>query len=253
MSSKKILTVDIGNTMIKWGIWLNHELTQTGGCEHNSIFTEQLFAGCLPVDSFIKTVYVSSVAAKIAETALKEWAGDIGVAETIFMRVEKQCCGVTNAYSDPSSHGVDRWAALIGARSLYQTAVCVIDIGTAVTVDFMDGAGVHQGGVIMPGLDMMRSALTKNTAGIPMLFQVQDDSLGLMVNTTTAAVNSGTINLLRAGLQDVCRQAVAQFGETITIIITGGMSEKLMPQLISQHVVHDPHLILKGLHFAAMD
>jgi len=252
--SRKILTVDIGNTRIKWGLWQNQELTQTGDCVHDGKFSEQLFAGCLPTDTSIKTVYVSNVAAGIAENTLMEWAEEIGVVDCVFLKTEKRCCGVTNAYSDPSSHGVDRWAALLGARSSYRTAVCIIGIGTAVTVDFMDSMGVHQGGVIMPGLDMMRSALTEKTEGIVLsAAQGQDDNATLLANSTVGAVNSGTMNLLRAGLQDICDQAVDQFDEAITIIITGGMSETMIPQLTSPYIIHDPYLVLKGLHFAATD
>ena len=161
-----MLTVDIGNTRIKWGLWEANHIESSGDCEHQTQFTLQLFSDCLPKEKQIDKVCVANVAGESALTALEGWVQARNIKEFFILKTTKECCGVFNAYRDPSTHGVDRWAALLGARSLYQGAVCVISAGTAVTVDFMGADGVHQGGSIMPGLEMMRQALIKETSGI---------------------------------------------------------------------------------------
>ena len=168
--------------------------------------------------------------------------------EPLFLRTSAELCGVQNMYPDPSEHGVDRWAALLGAKKLYDDPVCLMDVGTAVTVDLMDASGVHRGGRIMPGLDMMRKSLLQNTAGVK---EVDGDCPGFAINTADA-VTSGTLHMLQAGLIEVCTSAKERLGDTMKIIITGGMAEKMLPLLIElPDIRHEPHLVLHGLFFAS--
>lgn len=246
-----MLTVDIGNTRLKWGVWGNDDLTATGSCEHHSRFDNLFFDEYFPRVSDGNEIIVSNVAGKDAENSLTQWVDKQGETKIHFMQVQQQCCGVTNGYSDPSQHGVDRWVALLGARSFCKTAVCVIDMGTAVTVDFMNDDGVHEGGVIMPGLAMMQSSLQNNTSNISIDINEHDVDTNPFAKDTTQAIQSGTLNLLRAGIQDICERAVGQYGENISIFLTGGLAERMMPLLSSPYISFEPHLVLKGLHFAA--
>ena len=76
-------------------------------------------------------------------------------------------CGVHNRYADPSQLGTDRWAALIGARSICAGACVVVGAGTAVTVDALTATGDFVGGLIIPGLSLMADALARDTARLP--------------------------------------------------------------------------------------
>lgn len=84
------------------------------------------------------------------------------------VRSSSRCCGVTNLYSKPESLGVDRWCALIGARSLVQGAAVVVMAGTATTIDTIDADGQFLGGVILPGFELMAGSLARGTAALPM-------------------------------------------------------------------------------------
>ena len=252
---KKLLTIDIGNTRLKWALWLNGFIESSGGCDHHGCFEASQFSECLPKKNNIDKVCVANVAGEKAEKALGDWISALRIKKTLMLKTERQCCGVTNAYSDPSQHGVDRWAALLGAREAYQGGVCVIDAGTAVTVDLMDAAGVHLGGLIMPGLEMMRRALHKDTVGVVVSGASKIDAINefsvLLASNTEAAVCNGTLMLLRSGLQDVCEQASVLLGDEVKIVLTGGLAKQLMPLLKSPHIVYDSRLILKGLRLAA--
>lgn len=251
-----MLTIDIGNTRIKWGVWENNRLTETGEYVHRSLFNHQLFESALPELRSIDHISVANVAGEKAKFALEEWLNKSGLNEDnetalFFLKTEKKCCGVTNSYAVPSEHGVDRWAALIAARSLCETDVCVIDIGTAVTVDLMDDAGVHEGGMIMPGLKMMQKSLLENTADISFeIIDFSQPSQGFASNTEEA-IQNGTFNVLRAGLDDICLQAHKHYGDNVTVFITGGFATKILPLLSMRNIIHEPHLVLKGLHIAA--
>ena len=214
-----------------------------------------MFIDCFAQFENIEQVCLANVAGEKAEAALASWVDIKKINDFFILKTTKECRGVINAYSDPSRHGVDRWAALLGARFSVEGEICVICAGTAVTVDFLDAAGVHLGGIIMPGLDMMRHALIKHTAGISIAGvseSTQDDNISdiLAVNTKDALL-AGTLNLLRAGVQDICEQAVDLLGDDVTIVLTGGLAERLLPLLKSSNIVYDPQLILKGLRLAA--
>ena len=254
-----MLTIDIGNSRIKWGVWDGEEIIRFGDFSHESNFNEQLFERCMPelttIDAAIDKIIVSNVAGQQAEMVFKKWLSEKSDAKPVFFKTQKQCCGVTNAYANPESHGVDRWAALIAARSLGGTGVCIIDIGTAVTIDVMNAEGVHQGGMIMPGLNMMQKALLDDTSGIIFDESISEKTAEFFATNTQDAVKSGTLQLLRAGLEDVCLQAIKRYGKDIRIILTGGSAEKMLPLFLAANptipnLTHEPHLVLKGLHIA---
>lgn len=242
-----MLTVDIGNSGIKWGIWQEDQLVlaEDGVYEKASIKTvlDDVFSGAPNQDK----VWVSCVAGKDVEQALTEWMQQQWSVEPVFLRTRAELGGVQNMYPEPSDHGVDRWAALLGAKKLYDDPVCIIDVGTAVSVDLMDENGVHRGGRIMPGLDMMRTALLQNTEGVK---AIDGDCPGFAI-TTADAVTSGTLHMLQAGLIEVCASAKERLGDTMKIIITGGMAEKMLPLLDLPDMRHEPHLVLHGLFFAS--
>ena len=253
-----MLTIDIGNTRLKWAVWVNGQMTHSEECVHGGQFENQLFERCMPEVAAIKKISVANVAGKEAELALTNWLLEKGKANLFFLKTEKQCCGVTNAYLNPAQHGVDRWAALIAAKSLTDAGVCVIDIGTAVTIDFMDDKGIHQGGKIMPGLNMMQKALLVDTADI-IFDEMNIDLIDFkraaeeLATSTEEAVKNGAVALLRAGLEDVCLQADKRYGGNLSIFLTGGLAEKMLPLLSMPNLIHEPHLVLKGLRIAALN
>lgn len=242
-----MLTIDIGNTRIKWGEWQDGQLIVAGETKYKkpsiAIALSDTFADTHEPDA----VWVSCVAGAEVEQALSEWLDQHWSVKPDFLRTIRELGGVQNMYEDPSEHGVDRWAALLGARQLHKQAVCVIDAGTAVTIDLMDAAGVHRGGRIMPGLEMMRTALLEKTDGIR---SIDGECPGFAINTADA-VTSGTLHMLRAALTEVCEAAKQRLGENMTIIITGGMAEKMLPFLDMPDIHHEPYLVLYGLYYAS--
>jgi len=243
-----MLTIDIGNSSVKWGIWQEGQLilAEDGYYEKESLQAtfDEIFAGAPKQDS----VWVSCVAGDDVEQALIEWIDKEWSIEPVFLRTTAELGGVRNMYPQPEEHGADRWAALLGAKKLYDVPVCIIDVGTAVTVDLMDEAGVHRGGRIMPGLNMMRNSLLQNTAGVQ---AVEGDCPGFAINTADA-VTSGTLHMLQAGLLEVCESAKERLGDEMRVVLTGGMSEKMLPFLEQvEGVHHEPYLVLYGLYFAS--
>src|SRR5690606_9413761 len=99
----------------------------------------------------------------------------------------RQCCGVENGYDDPAQLGPDRWAALIGARTLHSGPCIVVSAGTATTIDHLDGNGRFCGGLILPGEHLMRQALARDTARLPLAAGLPVD----LPRDTDAAIVTG--------------------------------------------------------------
>jgi type III pantothenate kinase len=242
-----MLTIDIGNSAIKWGIWQDGQLVlaETAVYDRTNLgksLDDVFFGAPRQVE-----VWVACVAGAEIEQVLSDWMKQQWAVETVYLHTVTEQCGVKNMYPDPSQHGVDRWAALLGARQLYQVPVCIIDVGTAVTVDLMDEEGIHRGGRIMPGLDMMRTSLLEHTEEIN---DIDGECPGFAINTADA-VSSGTLHMLLAGLIEVCESARQRLGDDMEIIMTGGMAETMLPLLDLPDIHHEPHLILHGLFYAS--
>lgn len=241
------LTIDIGNSALKWGEWQQGQLVVANFCDYQSGDLGEVLEAQLAALDRSENIWVACVAGAAVENELIDWLHQNWKVVPHFLRTTAELAGVTNIYADPSEHGVDRWAALLGAKRLYQAPVCVIDAGTAVTVDLMDAQGMHRGGRIMPGLDMMRHSLLQQTAGIS---QVEGDSPGFAINTADA-VTSGTLHMLSAGLDEVSVSAKKHLGDDMKTIITGGSAEQMLPLLNISELHHEPNLILHGLYLAS--
>jgi type III pantothenate kinase len=139
--------------------------------------------------------------------------------------------------------GVDRWLALIGAHRLCAGAVLVVDAGTAITYDLLLASGRHLGGLILPGIEMMRGSLLAGT-NIP---RVEPEERDLpWAADTGAAVGVGTIEAPAALVERLRRRLTAAAGGPSTVLLTGGDAERLRPAL-EEPVRVEPDLVLRGL------
>lgn len=111
------------------------------------------------------------VAAPAVAARLQSAAHDCGAAlRWLAARDRFEGAGTTlvNGYRDPAQLGADRWHALIAARARWpDTALVVVNAGTATTVDAIDAAGRFRGGVIAPGVRLMLDSLARGTARLP--------------------------------------------------------------------------------------
>jgi len=160
-----------------------------------------------------------------------------------YLRPQSAAYGVTNGYRDPAQLGSDRWAALIGVRSLTRSDVVVVDCGTAMTIDVMDKRGFFVGGVILPGMTLMRHALAQRAPGIGTVEAVDEGALG---TTTGGGIASGLHYGLAGAVERVLQEAKRQLRAEPALYLTGGDAVSLQKFLKSQWVLA-PDLVLTGL------
>jgi type III pantothenate kinase len=156
--------------------------------------------------------------------------------------------GVRAGYYDNAQLGVDRVLAMVAARAAIDGPCCVVDAGTAATVDFVTAGGVHLGGFILPGLRSFRETLLANTS-IPRDAKIEVDAE--FGRDTATAVDLGA-RFAVAGLVALVMERQRQLfnGTQPTVCIGGGDAERLM-SLMPSSCFKMQHLVLHGLAVVA--
>ena len=239
------MLVDIGNTRIKWGIAKNNNIVcgQSLVCRH--LERKELLTAWknIPLPSDIVVSCVSSFETlELVRTVAKMLWPDI---EIISAQTQSYAFGVHNGYKDAEKLGVDRWLALIAVRQHYQGNACIVDCGTAITIDLMDATGCHLGGLITPGLLLMKSALATGTEAL--MFDEKKHPIGL-ADTTHAGIYTGTLWSVIGLIEHILNNQP----EFTSLILTGGDAELIAEQLKCQVIV-DSNLVLRGLAIILAD
>jgi type III pantothenate kinase len=125
-----------------------------------------------------------------------------------------------------------------------------MDLGSAITVDLVDLEGVHQGGLIIPGLEALGKALPFDLESAE---GESDQTLDLpWAQRTEEAVSRGRWHLLRGFIDSVLDAAAQRLTGEIQLILTGGDAEGVF-SLLSKPGVLDLELVRKGLERMALD
>jgi type III pantothenate kinase len=229
-----ILCIDSGNSRIKWGLYQDGRWLETVAVDHEKRAKMADLPRRLPMP---ERVMLSNVAGNGAATAIRQalapWAA-------VLVEVESTtaAAGVTNLYANPARLGVDRWCALIGARGLGSGPCVVVMAGTATTVDTLDGDGRFLGGLILPGLDLMRRSLARDTAGLPL-------AAGHYVThprCTDDAIISGCLEAQCGAIERAC----ARLGPGASCLLSGGAAAAIGEHLRLPHRLVN-NLVLEGL------
>ena len=242
------LLIDIVNSRIKWATLDDKELSASAFLERKTTgLKTQLNKAWKPLKN-IEAVWVSNVAGEKVALQLTEWCEKNWQITPNFISAEAKRFGVSNAYDKPETLGTDRWLGLVAVRQHLQKACCIIDCGTAITVDILTANGQHQGGFIMPGLGLMRSTLA---AGTDALTENTDDvAFNLLATNTYSAIQAGTLYSISATLENLIRDLQQNFNNEIRFIISGGDAVAIQP-LLPDDVELDSDIVLKGLKLYA--
>jgi type III pantothenate kinase len=193
-------------------------------------------------------IVVSSVAGDDVNRALAAAAREAGAPAPEFVATERSAAGITTDYLDPWRLGVDRFVGAIGAHHLASgQPVCVVNVGTAITIDLVDGSGRHHGGAIVPGPALMVSSLLTQTNGIQRRATGgPSGSNGIFAKTTRTAIAEGARYTAAAVIDRAIEEARIRLGSRPLVLLTGGGSADIKP-LIRSTSVSLPDLVLHGL------
>ena len=233
------LLIDIGNSRLKWGLQEHDEIISKSPIVYSKHFKEQLLSLWIEIEQ-PQNIVISCVNALgwldiVQQVALQLWSSSTKITKTKSLA---EGYGVINAYQHPEKLGVDRWLALLALHKHYPFSTCVVDCGTAVTIDFLNKKGQHLGGLITPGLSLMKKSLAEDTQDLE--FCKRQFSLGLADNTE-AAIYSGTLFSTLGLIEHVMSN-----NQGFQLVLTGGDAEILAKELSLESIIQ-LDLVLQGL------
>jgi type III pantothenate kinase len=240
-----LLLIDIGNTRIKWATLDRDSLEAQQAVPHASWTLPECLAAfsALPTPKrvLVSNVGGERVASIVRDASLQCW----GLAPE-FIHSTSAAAGITNAYPEPAKLGVDRWLAMIGAYAEHRRALCVVSIGTAATIDGVDGSGRHLGGLIIPGPDLMVESLLHNTSDIARRAQDGTVGVGMFANNTLGAIHQGATQAVAALAERAVESMKAELSVQPLLILTGGASAAVSKAIRTPHTL-TADLVLRGL------
>ena len=243
-----ILLLDAGNTSVKWGLCEANDIVMSGSFIHRGNNVNDLADLSWSELQMPACVYIANVAGEDTAKQLSGWVVKQWGITPVFISTTGQACGMINAYAVPEHLGVDRRAALIGAHYHGSGALCIVDCGTAITLDMLAADGVHQGGLILPGVEMMKQMLLKNTA-VKNTSCTQEPA-NLFAMSTEDAINSGALYMAVAAIDRIVADMAAAPGTSLDVVLTGGDASRILT-LLACPARHDSELVLKGLAILA--
>lgn len=247
-----LLTIDIGNTNIKLGVWngrswqhywrLSSSLKQT--VDEYGIVLKALIREMDPshhIDQVVIASVVPLLSATFADVCQKY------LKSTAVFITHEINSGIKIETDDPGQIGTDRIANAAAVHHTQPGATIIIDMGTATKFEILSRNGTFHGGVIAPGLQIIADALSSRAA---QLSQVEllppPHPIG---RNTIHAVQSGLIFgyvSLVEGILDRLKSAHPDRTNQIQVIGTGGLLKHIVDQTKMIDVVDD-RLTLTGL------
>lgn len=242
---ENILLIDIGNTAAKWA-WSSNALSINSvphiECDFSHLLDTHLNKLERP-----QRIIVANVAGPKKADALAQWASRHWKLIPDFVNAKKSAVGVINGYRNPAQLGVDRWLTLLAARHHYADAVCIVDCGTAITIDTMDQFGHHCGGLILPGFRLMQESLFEKT-NIPESRNLTPD--GLWAKDSHSAIASAALYATVALVEKVLSESYRTMATEPKLIMTGSDADRLVDVIDSQFTLA-PDLVMQGLRCLA--
>ncbi|MBB5215484.1 type III pantothenate kinase [Parapusillimonas granuli] len=222
--------IDAGNTRIKFG-WTRRDTgereNQVLALEHNNIQQVAAWLAALP-EPPRAAIGVNVAGQALARELEYIFSFSQGLAID-WVDGARTAPEVVNLYDQPAQLGPDRWVAMIGlARRLPEAPAILASFGTATTIDTLapadpDGAAqtggyAFQGGLILPGFDLMRASLANGTANLP---HAEGGAVPFPTNTHEA-IGSGIAAAQSGALLRQWRAGLAHFGRAPRIFCSGG-------------------------------
>jgi len=254
-----VLLVDIGNTRVKWATLSNGRVGPMKAVAHKGRSGEHIARHVVRAGSQLARRPSKGASSAVERVVVVSVAGvhiDRAFAAAVrrgldiapeFFRSQRRAGGVTTMYSEPWRLGADRLVGAIGAFHLSKhRPVCVVSVGTTMTLDFVDADGRHRGGAIAPAPNLMIDSLLWGTHGIRRRARGGSGSRGLFARSTRSAIAEGARYAAAAVADRAVLEARALTGRSPVMLLTGGAAPEVARLIRTRHR-YVPDLVLQGL------
>lgn len=230
-----ILTMDVGNTNIKTGIYNGREMVEyvrfstdmrKTSDEYGLMLMQFLSLKGIGREQ-IEAAVASSVVPSINFTLVHMCRTYLGFDPLLLGPGVKT--GLNIRYDNPREVGSDRIASSVAAYELYGGPSIVIDFGTATTFNVVSAEGEFLGGAIMPGIKLSTEALVANAAKLPRIELIKPDTV--INRTTVSNMQAGIIYGYVGAVDNIVTHMRQELNDQSTqVIATGGLSRLISPE-----------------------
>ena len=227
------LTIDIGNSRIKCGVFENDQLIQ--------VLKFETIEELVQLPDKLKNLPTAICSVRYTENDIRQALPFL--IDPIFLNKETDLPFDLD-YNTPQTLGMDRLAAAIGAHGLYpESDLLVIDLGTCITYDLV-AKNAYQGGLIAPGIDLRYKSMNDYTANLPLLKSREFESL--IGKSTAESMTSGVLNGITGEIEYYISQLLLKYPD-LKVIMTGGDAE-LFESKINSDIFVALEIVLLGLN-----
>ncbi|KAF5035508.1 Type III pantothenate kinase [anaerobic digester metagenome] len=229
------LAIDIGNTCCKYAVFSGENILESGSETYSKEFLEKLilnFPGS-------RRIFASVVSLSDSDIDFFKVNNFISVSDCLHAPVKSD-------YKTPETLGEDRWAAVCGSAFLSGNSfpLMVIQVGTAITFDYVDASGHYIGGAISPGISLRLRALHNFTSKLPLIgAENKFEEMGM---STKDSILSGVMNGCLAEIQFRIDKFVNRNNKASVFI--GGGDASYFDISNENHIFAVPKIVLVGLN-----
>ncbi len=245
-----LLTVDVGNTNVVFGLYEGAELRQTfrastdrtRTADEYGVLLRQLISLRHLDRSDVKAAIMASVVPPLTDVMTDAIRHAFAIEPLVVGPGTKT--GISILYDNPREVGADRIVNAVAAFERVQSGLIVVDFGTATTFDCISPRGEYLGGIIAPGLQVSLDGLLSRAAKLTRIELTEPPKV--LGKNTTHALQSGLILGCASLVDGLIDKLVEELGFACHVIATGGLAP-----LIVRHTQRvdeiDEHLTLDGL------
>jgi type III pantothenate kinase len=248
-----LLVVDVGNTQTHFGVfedgrtelaehWRFATIRDSTGDELGAALSNLLALRGLSFSDVDQSI-VSSTVPQLSE----QWTqmADRYLGHHMLVVGPLIRTGMPIRYDNPYEVGADRLANAVAAYERFRSACVVVDFGTAITYDVISAAGEYLGGIITPGAEISIDALYDHAAKLPKVELAEPRSL--IGKSTVDAIRSGIAFGYAGQVEGIVRRLRGELGNDIKVVLTGGLSQVVVPFVREAIDEVDDLLTLRGL------
>lgn len=246
-----LLAVDIGNTNIVFALCSEHQTVAEWRIRTDAHRTADEYAVWLftlmSAQDFERETVTAAIISSVVPDAifeLKSFVRKYLRQEPLLITSGHVDCGMKVLIDQPKELGADRIINAFAAWTQHQSALIVVDFGTATTFDVVSSSGDYLGGVIAPGINLSLEALEHAASrlhGITITHPAK-----VVGTNTTAAMQSGIYHGYAGLIEGIVSRIKNERGEAMKVVATGGLAPLYADATRAIDLV-DPDLTIRGL------
>ena len=235
------IVVDVGNTRIKWGLCSSEQVWSVAAlADDPAAWLKQWHDWKLQREQ----AWIVSGVHPARRDRLVAWLKER--SDAVHVLASNKQLPIEIDVEHPDKVGMDRLLNAVAANRRRQenVAAILIDAGSAVTVDYLDGSGVFRGGAIFPGFRLMAQALHDHTALLPVV--QMEEAITLPGKSTVQAIQAGVYYAVLGGIERLINEYQHRHPTAFEVFLTGGDARHLSAKL--HHPAHHwPEMTLEGI------